>query len=75
MVLQFMRRTALGNGYGVYKPCSAARRYINPEEIEICKHDDGTDWLLGTGSYGQVGPQLIDRQHLYCVFFSVRNSP
>ena len=28
--------------------------YVNPSEIAICKHEDGSDWLLGTGSYGKV---------------------
>lgn len=23
-------------------------------DIDICKHEDGRDWLLGKGSYGQV---------------------
>jgi len=30
--------------------------YIDPGEIAICKQDDGTDWLLGTGSYGKARP-------------------
>lgn len=25
------------------------------EQVEICKREDGTDWLLGAGSYGKVG--------------------
>ena len=28
---------------------------IDPSEIAICKHPDGSDWLLGQGSFGQVG--------------------
>lgn len=28
---------------------------INPEDITICKREDGSDWLLGAGSFGQVG--------------------
>lgn len=27
---------------------------ISAEEIEICQHDDGRPWLLGTGSFGDV---------------------
>lgn len=27
---------------------------ISTEEIEICQHDDGRPWLLGTGSFGDV---------------------
>ena len=23
-------------------------------QVEICKREDGTDWLLGAGSYGKV---------------------
>ena len=29
-------------------------RYLDPKEIEICKQDDGSEWLLGTGNYGRV---------------------
>ncbi len=29
-------------------------RYLDPSEIEICKQDDGSEWLLGTGNYGRV---------------------
>ena len=28
---------------------------IDPSEIVICKRPDGSDWLLGQGSFGQVG--------------------
>ena len=31
-----------------------ARRYVNPEEIEICRSEDGSEWLLGKGNYGRV---------------------
>ena len=27
---------------------------IDPKEIEICTRADGTPWLLGSGSFGQV---------------------
>ena len=27
---------------------------IKPEELQICKRPDGSEWLLGTGSFGQV---------------------
>ena len=27
---------------------------ISPDEIEICKRPDGSEWILGTGSFGQV---------------------
>lgn len=27
---------------------------IDPDEIEICKRPDGTEWLLGEGSFGKV---------------------
>ena len=27
---------------------------IDPADIEICKHEDGSDFLLGAGSYGKV---------------------
>ena len=28
--------------------------YIDPADIVICKRPDGSDWLLGQGSFGQV---------------------
>ena len=31
-----------------------ARRYVDPEEVEICMREDGSEWLLGKGNYGQV---------------------
>jgi hypothetical protein len=30
---------------------------IRPEEIEIAKRPDGSDWLLGSGGFGRVGVQ------------------
>ena len=27
---------------------------LDPAEIEICKAEDGSDWLLGSGSFGDV---------------------
>ena len=27
---------------------------LNPDEIQICKRPDGTDWLLGQGKFGKV---------------------
>lgn len=27
---------------------------IKEDQIEISKHSDGSDWLIGEGSYGQV---------------------
>jgi len=27
---------------------------VAPEDIEICKQQDGTDWLLGAGAFGRV---------------------
>ena len=27
---------------------------IKPEELQICTRPDGSEWLLGTGSFGQV---------------------
>ena len=29
-------------------------RNIDPTEIEICKREDGSDYLLGAGSFGEV---------------------
>ena len=31
---------------------------IDPDEIVICKRADGSDWLLGQGSYGKVRPGM-----------------
>ena len=28
---------------------------IDRSDIQICKRPDGSDWLLGQGSFGQVG--------------------
>ena len=33
---------------------------IEPDEIEICKHPDGSPWSLGTGGFGQVPSRLCD---------------
>jgi hypothetical protein len=33
-------------------------REIDLSEIKICKRPDGSDWLLGAGSFGQVGCHL-----------------
>ena len=27
---------------------------LDPSEVVVCKRPDGSDWLLGTGSFGQV---------------------
>ena len=27
---------------------------VDPKTITICKRPDGSDWCLGTGTYGQV---------------------
>ena len=27
---------------------------LSPDEIEICKRADGTDWQLGAGGFGSV---------------------
>lgn len=27
---------------------------VNPEEIEICKRADGSNWELGAGGFGRV---------------------
>ena len=27
---------------------------IHPSAISVCKREDGSDWLLGSGGYGQV---------------------
>ena len=29
---------------------------IDHKDIEIAKHEDGSDWLLGAGSYGKARP-------------------
>ena len=33
---------------------TTARRRIDPAEIEICKREDGSEYLLGAGSFGEV---------------------
>lgn len=32
---------------------------LEHQDITLCKHEDGTDWLLGAGSYGQVEALII----------------
>lgn len=32
---------------------------ISPEEIAICLRDDGSKWLLGSGSFGDVRVPLF----------------
>lgn len=29
--------------------------FVDPSEVEFCRRPDGSDWLLGEGSYGKVG--------------------
>ena len=29
-------------------------RQIRPSDIQICLREDGTEWLLGSGSFGEV---------------------
>lgn len=36
---------------------------INPEEIEIAKRPDGTDWILGQGGFGKVYKAMRDGVH------------
>ena len=33
---------------------SSLARVVLPSEIEICKTADGSDWLLGDGTFGEV---------------------
>ena len=40
-------------GGSVPRKISNARN-IDPTEIEICKREDGSEYLLGAGSFGQV---------------------
>jgi hypothetical protein len=39
---------------GLRSPLPAQFYTISPAEIAICKREDGSDWLLGSGSFGQV---------------------
>lgn len=32
---------------------------LDPAEITICKRPDGSDWVLGIGSFGQVWGHLL----------------
>lgn len=33
---------------------SSVDGWMNPDEIQICKRPDGSDWLLGQGNFGKV---------------------
>lgn len=52
--------------------CGAGDWEISPEDIEICRHPDGSEWLLGQGRFGQVckalkgGVQVIRCAALVC---------
>ena len=41
-----------GSGKAPAHPLSQAWN-INPDELAVCQHPDGSDWLLGTGSFGE----------------------
>lgn len=45
--------------------------FVDPSEIEFCRRPDGSDWLLGEGSYGKVIVRLTSlHQHLTLPFDS-----
>ena len=50
----------------------STRGTLNPAEIEICKRPDGTEWLLGSGSFSRVykglrrGVQEVAVKKLVC---------
>ncbi len=54
----WLQRQALGPATTSPRTC----RYLDPKEIEICKQDDGSEWLLGTGNYGRV--RVLANQHV-----------
>ncbi len=43
-------------------------RQIRPSDIQICLREDGTEWLLGSGSFGEVRSQRAEslRVLFYC---------
>lgn len=44
---------------------------LDPAEITICKRSDGSDWVLGVGSFGQVRWVLVSG---FFVYFKVTRS-
>lgn len=41
-------------------------RLIDPGEISICKREDGSDWLLGAGSFGKVTSAAVGVSFAAC---------
>ena len=48
------RRARIAAKARVLADLDSANWQINADEIEICRAEDGSDWLLGSGSFGQV---------------------
>lgn len=40
--------------------------FLDPDEIVICKRPDGSDWLLGAGSFGQARIRCCCGHRLHC---------
>ena len=32
---------------------------VDPDEIQICTRDDGSEWVLGTGTFGAVRRRML----------------
>jgi hypothetical protein len=43
-----------GLGYGGGIHANLGPWSIHPAELSICQHPDGSDWLLGTGAFGEL---------------------
>lgn len=39
---------------GAHGPRTLSASSLDPSDIEICAHEDGNPWFLGSGSFGQV---------------------
>ncbi len=55
-------------GQWLHSEVGAAQPWdLDPAEITICKRPDGSDWVLGVGSFGQVHQQSLHLPGALCM--------
>eukprot|EP00951_Prasinocladus_malaysianus_P022487 scaffold188477_cov47-Prasinocladus_malaysianus.AAC.1 len=65
---------AFGRGSGISVPLPAQQPgHIHPNSIQILKHSDGTDWVLGSGGFGQDTFNVVDFRNEVQIMHSLRH--